>query len=338
MRFEYKLNDVVETIGLLYSSMNVEEVELTRIEGLNELGIDGEAFCKKHMKVHDTYVKTFKENMVKYENMNFYFKHDSQIIMLIIAIIFEYEEELINGDTVLVDELKKDLIDGCKNGLGMEIELDDLTSLERIVEVLQDSCLSENEKWVLMQILLEPIKHYNILRNIIIDNIEIYKKALSVVEKDIKPLISEFKEKKNEIYNFMKSFGNVLEEEGIYYVSLAFPTETIILSKKGFIGLICPNFILSKDMSISKEGIIKSIKAISDKTRLDIMTSLKECPKYNLELASKLGISAPTISHHMNILLVNNLVSILKENGKVYYYLNKEEINKIINSLESLLL
>ncbi|MNJ65876.1 Bacterial regulatory protein, arsR family [compost metagenome] len=65
---------------------------------------------------------------------------------------------------------------------------------------------------------------------------------------------------------------------------------------------------------------------------------LKEKPKYNLEIAEQLGLTAATTSHHMNVLLACKLVSIDKKNGKVYYHVDQEQLRQFIHELELFLL
>ena len=58
---------------------------------------------------------------------------------------------------------------------------------------------------------------------------------------------------------------------------------------------------------------------MSDGSKFDILLSLMSSPKYNLELAEELNLTAATVSHHMNVLLTYQLVSVEKRDGRVYY-------------------
>ena len=95
----------------------------------------------------------------------------------------------------------------------------------------------------------------------------------------------------------------------------------------------------NESASISiKEEVIRQSKALADKSKLDILCSLKESSKYNLELAEALDLSPSTTSHHMSILMGSGLVTVQKKDGKVYYCLQEENIEKYIQSLKKLLL
>ena len=52
------------------------------------------------------------------------------------------------------------------------------------------------------------------------------------------------------------------------------------------------------------------MKAFGDKSKFEILYSLKESPKYNLEIAEQLHLTAATMSHHVNILLSQGLVTV----------------------------
>ena len=77
------------------------------------------------------------------------------------------------------------------------------------------------------------------------------------------------------------------------------------------------------------------LKAISDNSKFDILLSLIKAPKYNLELAEELNLSAATISHHMNVLLTCHLVSVEKRDGRVYYTLSKSTIENLLLDLHN---
>ena len=80
------------------------------------------------------------------------------------------------------------------------------------------------------------------------------------------------------------------------------------------------------------------MKALSDKSKLDILCALKTSNKYNLELAEEMGLSPSTTSHHMTALLTCGFVMVEKKDGKVYYVLQRQEIEKFIAGLKRFLL
>jgi DNA-binding transcriptional ArsR family regulator len=80
------------------------------------------------------------------------------------------------------------------------------------------------------------------------------------------------------------------------------------------------------------------LKALSDSSKLEIISSLKISPKYNLEIAQQLGLTPATMSHHMSVLLSCGFVGVEKMDGKVYYHLVEENMISMLEELKQALL
>ena len=79
----------------------------------------------------------------------------------------------------------------------------------------------------------------------------------------------------------------------------------------------------------------KQLNALSDNTRYQVIQILAERPHYAQEIADKLGITAATLSHHMQILINALLIKIRTEGRKVFYRLQTSEIKRLAYSLMS---
>jgi len=77
-------------------------------------------------------------------------------------------------------------------------------------------------------------------------------------------------------------------------------------------------------------------KALSDPTRLKIITMLKEENLCACKILEKFNITQPTLSYHMKILIESNLVKSAKKGPWVTYSLNKSKQKEIIKFLERL--
>jgi ArsR family transcriptional regulator len=77
----------------------------------------------------------------------------------------------------------------------------------------------------------------------------------------------------------------------------------------------------------------KVLKALSDKTRLKIITLLSYRPHCVCELSEIIGYSQPTISRHLQILAEAGIVKFKKEKFFIIYYLAPQNdfIEKILN-------
>ena len=94
--------------------------------------------------------------------------------------------------------------------------------------------------------------------------------------------------------------------------------------------------ILRDDVS-RKENVTEFLKALSDGTKLAILQKLLERRYYSSELAVALGLTGPTISHHMGTLVNLRVVSIEKVGNRVYYNFNGKMIRRYTDDLLSLL-
>ena len=69
----------------------------------------------------------------------------------------------------------------------------------------------------------------------------------------------------------------------------------------------------------------RRIKALSDESRLAVMLALRHGEKCACTLMTELGISQPTLSHHMRILCDSGLVSARKDGKWVLYSISALE-------------
>ena len=67
-------------------------------------------------------------------------------------------------------------------------------------------------------------------------------------------------------------------------------------------------------------------KAISDDTRQKIMSECCCCTLSVNDIVEKIGLSQPTISHHLAILRDADLVIIREEGKQTFYTLNQERV------------
>lgn len=78
-----------------------------------------------------------------------------------------------------------------------------------------------------------------------------------------------------------------------------------------------------------KDHMFNKFNLISDYTRFSIIILLADKTMYGKELADKLELSTGTISYHLSPLIKEGLIVTKIEGKKIYYSLNKEELNKM---------
>jgi DNA-binding transcriptional ArsR family regulator len=83
---------------------------------------------------------------------------------------------------------------------------------------------------------------------------------------------------------------------------------------------------MSKNKAVPRFDVVEFAKAIADETRQRIMKACC-CTRLTVsEITDKMGVSQPTVSHHLAILRDAGLVSIEREGRETYYALNQERI------------
>ncbi|MBI3998667.1 MAG: metalloregulator ArsR/SmtB family transcription factor [Armatimonadetes bacterium] len=79
--------------------------------------------------------------------------------------------------------------------------------------------------------------------------------------------------------------------------------------------------------------LVAVYKALADATRLRLVGLLVERPRHVDELAAALGVSAPTVSHHLFRLKAADLVRTERDGPFVYYSLNLQRLHGLSNRL-----
>ncbi|MBN1801841.1 MAG: winged helix-turn-helix transcriptional regulator [Candidatus Lokiarchaeota archaeon] len=88
------------------------------------------------------------------------------------------------------------------------------------------------------------------------------------------------------------------------------------------------------------EQLPRIFKALADPTRLKIFRLLMfndEDKLKVIDLAAKIGISQPAATQHINILKEHNLIKSKREQNIKYYYIDKQEFNRLKELLNNAL-
>lgn len=75
------------------------------------------------------------------------------------------------------------------------------------------------------------------------------------------------------------------------------------------------------------------LKVIDDKSRLEMLKILVNSKSYGKAIADVIGISTPTVSHHLDILKQAGFVKEEKIRNIKYFYADKEKLKKVIEDL-----
>jgi biotin operon repressor len=84
------------------------------------------------------------------------------------------------------------------------------------------------------------------------------------------------------------------------------------------------------------DKLVAFYKTMGDPTRIRIISLLANKPWNGQALADKLGLSAPTITHHLKKMREINIVYDRRDKNTIYFYLNKSVILQQTESLQKL--
>lgn len=82
--------------------------------------------------------------------------------------------------------------------------------------------------------------------------------------------------------------------------------------------------------------LVTFFKTIGDPTRLRIIKLLSEGPLHGQAIAGKLGLTPPTITHHLHKLREVNAVYERRDGNTIYFYLNESVIKHYASALADL--
>jgi len=322
------LNKIFEILGLLYISNHPEFLEKEQVLiSASEYGINGDELYKKFGNILKRYVTAFQKERVQRTEDAFFFDDGNNEFILILQTVCTKNSHWIDSiETISDDEISMAFINAI---IEKEQTVDITPTLNETIELLKSAGFAPNMCWKLMVLLQEPKKQIEHLTYIIKQNIPAYEKAVLSVEKPLKRLLEDFQKTQYKVTSSLKT-GAAVTPILIYPTVEIFDTNGI-----GYVGLFTKEVYKMMDkLKDSRNTLIPKLKALSDSSKFDILVLLKSSPKYNMELAEQLGLTAATTSHHMSVLLAHGFVSVEKRDGRVYYMLLKDTIEDIIIELQ----
>lgn len=331
-----KMDPVYETMGLILISNAYDRIKQETIESLTELGFDGENFYSQNFRTYDKYVEAFTKYKTKCEDEDYFFDSNNMFYYLLMSLMIENKEWFNSVEQLTDSEIRKQMVKAF-DFTSTEVKLEDLESM---IQYLEQSGLEPDSKWKMLKIFQRPVHYITQLINIIKSNMDAYYKAVHDVIVPLEKMLSHFDSiNANNGDKKFYEFKTSISKSSIVYPSLAFPASQIIFEKNCYYGLITERITKDGEMQQNaKNMLLRELKALSDSSKLAIITSLKTSPKYNLEIAQQLGLTAATMSHHMSVLLNCGLVGVEKKDGKVYYHLNNNNLQSMIDELRKTLL
>jgi len=90
---------------------------------------------------------------------------------------------------------------------------------------------------------------------------------------------------------------------------------------------------LEGDASVVPASTIRLFRALGDDSRLRILRHLADGDLYLTEIAERMGLSKPTVAHHLAQLRAAGLVTISETGGMTYYSLRRDRLARVDEGL-----
>lgn len=222
----------------------------------------------------------------------------------------------------------------------------------QVIRILMQMEIPDETKWKLQQIFLNKEEHWN--------------RIFALLKKAEKVLLP-YEEEMNELAKiFAACYQKILNDVTIKELVKNAIDVTLDDNEQGTV--VIPSFLLPNYFSIMADGkekidtpyyltvgilfddkfsismtslkekeegseyMAKVLKLLSDRSKLEILSYIKNKKAYGSELAKQLNLTNATVSHHMSGLVNAGLVIMEKEDTKIYYRTNIEEISEVLNS------
>ena len=185
------------------------------------------------------------------------------------------------------------------------------------VNIINDLPINDNYKLTLINFYLGGIKLFNSLMEIVEVYANSIKKNYHYVSSEINDLIDEIQNNPS-LINFINEYFNFDK-----------------VLRIGFLSFALKDLINQNEMEDSK--ILSTLKTISDPTRAKILKLIKDHPTYANDLAKVIELTPATVNHHLNMLVQNKLIKITinqEDKKKIYYQLNKQGIEDLLDSIK----
>ncbi|MBH1941603.1 winged helix-turn-helix transcriptional regulator [Mobilitalea sibirica] len=348
IKVNQELDPIFETIMLLYHCYDLEKMKNTVIKELNESGYKGEEFYQKHFKLQEKYYRAFQKNRVTSEWDAFYFKDTSWDFFCSFITPFLIDRNLVNSISELTDaeilsiilQNNDEIFEEDKSDY-INLPYEEFIQVDHLISFINHFELTENENWKMLLIMRNLKTYYNNFAEIIKKNIPVYEKSIDAIKSSVDKHVTQYRRKygtEEKVREFIKQYN--LEQCEVLKVmpTLVSATAVIIIANTCYIGFLVDKVMAEGFHNNENEYLLTCLKAMSDNSKMEILTSLKKSPKYATELAAQLGLTTATVSHHMNNLLIAQMVYVEKENGKYYYHINEATVKNLLDRLYDKLL
>lgn len=322
-----RLHPFLETLGLIYMAKNFEAVKADMLASLEEMNIGGKQFYKQHLSYLESYVQGFKDSFSLKEEEAFFFEYNTEFFLTVLAMATELFESGTGPEHLDQKQIFSVMNIFLKDEKAEDVP--NLNSLEDWFLLLRSSGYSEDTKWRLLELINDPVKKFQELFEIYTNNRGAFDTTFQKNKGHLEKLLSEAPSDISDVLHSLVSEFHPGPKK--VYLTAVLPLIEWITPATIFQGVLADKLDLyQKNLKNAKEKLPQILKLLGDKSKFEILCLLKSNGRYNLEIAEELQLTPATASHHMSMLLSNQMVTVEKKDGRVYYQLNQETMREIM--------
>lgn len=251
------------------------------------------------------------------------------------AVIHDYNDKILQYDRI-----------------GKSGEEEKVDTFEELIRTLDKADIPVDGRWKILQSYINRGKHIEELKHILNKTIELIKECqdeVNMLEDEFfhywsdyiaaNDLIKEINKLIN--LNWEGNQNGTVIMPNLFYpqaISLSVSNEDEYAPNRIRFGILLDSLSITEPNIVDNDKLNSSLKLLSDKSKFEILMYIKDKPAYGYELANALNLSTSTISYHMSALISDSLVKLEKDANKIYYCLNKDRVNDILEHIRLLLL
>ncbi len=354
-----EINYIEEANSLLYNYVNSVSYEKLKSEDIKKVSYSIDIYNMKYQRIINISNYVIGNLRVEKNKLDYYFKEigNSQFSLSIYLLYTDnmydsLDEYFIDAKSKSPEEIIKqfDYLLSQPYRLGKNADKKIIVTFEDMMRLIDKSGLAAEDKWKIIQSYIDRDKHLEEIYKILEKTVRLLKECRSEIkelEEEFYQYWHEYTEKNDFAKEFQMQSNFTWDWKSIVIVPSVFNPHVIRLSVKYgeertpdmvHIGIAQDSNFSSKSAEVDVEDLINTLKLLSDKSKFEILRFIKDDSKYGFEIANALNLSTSTISYHMNSLIIANLVRLEKDANKIYYSLNREQLEVLLENIKSLLL
>lgn len=326
-----QLNPQFETMFLLYLCPWDEEEKKLVIEELENFGIDGQDFYNRNYRLAEQYYHTFEKHSVASPGAALMQEMDNALLVAVCIGVFQENPDWFSDIDKISDESAQAAV-----SRSLTSEYGDNGG--DIISALDAMGLTDRAKWQMIVLHQRAGQQLRLIASAVKENLPAFEKAYAKIENELGALLQHFDKCLAQPQKMgLLRLPEQMNPNTVIIPTMALPVSIAMTEDVCFYGLL--NYKLSAGGSeLTKDELLIGAKALSEKSKLEILLCLKESSRYNLEIAELVGLTPATVSHHMNALLASGFVELEKKDGKVYYRLAVDGVKRYLVGVKHFLL